>query len=191
MIGKRVARWCRMIRKCLYRDKIQNRKQQFMVFCHKLYSRKILIISCQKQIVICNINQKCANQVNCIAFCHDAAGPISPRGQNIKMQTCWYLILFYLAILNFRKIYSAGNDDTAAMISLRFWLIKKINHNKMHFNQTLFMISTVISMGYCKKDVTPLLTHWSYIFLAITHWFVKLVPSLINSLRPSDAYMRQ
>ena len=26
-----------------------------------------------------------------------------------------------------------------------------------------------ISMGYCKKDVTPLLTHWSYIFLALTH----------------------
>ena len=26
-----------------------------------------------------------------------------------------------------------------------------------------------ISMGWCKKDVTPLLTHWSYIFLAPTH----------------------
>ena len=25
------------------------------------------------------------------------------------------------------------------------------------------------SMGYCKKDVTPLLMHWSYVFLAITH----------------------
>ena len=24
-------------------------------------------------------------------------------------------------------------------------------------------------MGQCKKDVTPLLTHWSYIFLALTH----------------------
>ena len=24
-------------------------------------------------------------------------------------------------------------------------------------------------MGYCKKDVTPLLTHWSYIFLARTY----------------------
>ena len=28
-----------------------------------------------------------------------------------------------------------------------------------------------ISIGYCKKDVTPLLTHWSYIFLALTHWY--------------------
>ena len=26
-----------------------------------------------------------------------------------------------------------------------------------------------ISMGYCKKGVTPLLTHWSYVFLALTH----------------------
>ena len=33
-----------------------------------------------------------------------------------------------------------------------------------------------ISMGYCKKDVTLLLTHWSYVFLALTHryyWLLK------------------
>ena len=29
-----------------------------------------------------------------------------------------------------------------------------------------------ISMGYCKKDLTPLLMHWSYIFLALTHRYV-------------------
>ena len=29
-----------------------------------------------------------------------------------------------------------------------------------------------ISMASCKKDVTPLLTHWSYIFLAQTHRFL-------------------
>ena len=28
-----------------------------------------------------------------------------------------------------------------------------------------------ISMGYCKKDVNSLLTHWSCIFLALTHRF--------------------
>ena len=27
---------------------------------------------------------------------------------------------------------------------------------------------THMSMGWCKKDVTPLLTHWSYLFLALT-----------------------
>ena len=29
-----------------------------------------------------------------------------------------------------------------------------------------------ISMGWCKKDVTPLLTHWRYIFLALTHQYI-------------------
>ena len=26
-------------------------------------------------------------------------------------------------------------------------------------------------MGWCKKDITPLLTHGSYIFLALTHQY--------------------
>ena len=26
-----------------------------------------------------------------------------------------------------------------------------------------------ISVGYCKKDITPLLSQWSYVFLALTH----------------------
>ena len=30
-------------------------------------------------------------------------------------------------------------------------------------------VTDVISMGWCKKDVTPLLTHWIYVFLALTH----------------------
>ena len=34
-----------------------------------------------------------------------------------------------------------------------------------------------ISAGYCKKDVTPLLTHWSYAFLALTHQYVVYVSS--------------
>ena len=32
-----------------------------------------------------------------------------------------------------------------------------------------------ISMSYCKKDVTPLLTHRSYVFLALTHWYVNIL----------------
>ena len=35
-----------------------------------------------------------------------------------------------------------------------------------------------ISMGQCKKDVTPLLAHWSYIFLAPTHRYNVIV--LVN-----------
>ena len=38
-----------------------------------------------------------------------------------------------------------------------------------------------ISMGLCKKDVTPSLVHWSYVFLALTHWYViTFVNHLIN-----------
>ena len=39
----------------------------------------------------------------------------------------------------------------------------------------LFLIQLTVShhwfrlMGYCKKDVTPVLTHWSYVFLALTY----------------------
>ena len=31
-----------------------------------------------------------------------------------------------------------------------------------------------ISMGQCKKDVTALLMHWSYVFLALTHRFDRI-----------------
>ena len=36
------------------------------------------------------------------------------------------------------------------------------------------------SMGQCKKDVTPLLTHWSYVFLALTHQLCCVCCSLVN-----------
>ena len=31
-----------------------------------------------------------------------------------------------------------------------------------------FLRNTSMTMDYCKKNITPLLTHWSYIFLALT-----------------------
>ena len=39
-------------------------------------------------------------------------------------------------------------------------------------------------MGQCKKDITPLLTHWSYIFLALTHRYMRNVrycPALVRA----------
>ena len=42
--------------------------------------------------------------------------------------------------------------------------------NKFPVNPTMsspFLFIT--SMGWCNKDETPLLTHWSYVFLALTH----------------------
>ena len=36
--------------------------------------------------------------------------------------------------------------------------------------QNLFLLKFYSNWrGLCKKDVTPLLTHWSYVFLALTH----------------------
>ena len=37
--------------------------------------------------------------------------------------------------------------------------------------ETPEVITWTTSMGWCKKDVTPLLTHWSYVFLAINLWY--------------------
>ena len=34
-----------------------------------------------------------------------------------------------------------------------------------------------ISMSYCKKNVTPLLRHWSYIFLALSHRYSMITTS--------------
>ena len=31
-------------------------------------------------------------------------------------------------------------------------------------------LDCITLMGQCKKDVTSLLTHWSYVFRALTHW---------------------
>ena len=31
-------------------------------------------------------------------------------------------------------------------------------------------------MGLCKKDITPLLTHWSYVFLELTHRYLDVEP---------------
>ena len=39
-------------------------------------------------------------------------------------------------------------------------------------------------MGECKKEVTPLLTHWSYVFLALTHRYDNWLP--IESARTSE-----
>ena len=37
-----------------------------------------------------------------------------------------------------------------------------------------FLRNTSMTMDYCKKNITPLLTHWSYIFLALTHRHILL-----------------
>ena len=55
------------------------------------------------------------------------------------------------------------------------WFI--IFNTKVHISIFTSVCSTeippictnIISMGQCKKEVTPLLTHWSYVFLTLIH----------------------
>ena len=61
-------------------------------------------------------------------------------------------------------------QDAAVSESLSLWCVYSVFFKK---NDT--KISTVhfifISMGWCKKDVTPVREQWwSYVFLALTHW---------------------
>ena len=43
-------------------------------------------------------------------------------------------------------------------------------------------------MGLCKKDITPLLTHWSYVFRALTHqYLMSVVHSKCIFLQPAQS----
>ena len=55
----------------------------------------------------------------------------------------------------------------------QWWLIgwSSISKYDKH-NESLFNGCNVISMAYWKTAVTPLLTHWSYCSLAISHQYV-------------------
>ena len=45
----------------------------------------------------------------------------------------------------------------------------------LDLEEVMLLSFSFIWMSQCKKDVTPLLTHWSYIFLALTHRYGTLV----------------
>ena len=55
--------------------------------------------------------------------------------------------------------------------------------------------SNIIPMGWCKKDVTPLLTHWSYVFLALAHRYTELrwqkqnISQTLDSKKPAILYL--
>ena len=60
--------------------------------------------------------------------------------------------------------------------AIRRKLLTKIQ--PMHVDGLVYDCSNSTSMGLCKKDVTPLLTHWSYVFLALTHGYLTVELSL-------------
>ena len=72
-------------------------------------------------------------------------------------------------------------DTTAPMCKLSlffFWILSKSDRScwPRGSQRLCWLLWTIyriisrkhISMGLCKKVVTPLLTHWSYVFLALT-----------------------
>ena len=58
-------------------------------------------------------------------------------------------------------------------IDLHFVLLLNTVISTDRLNFHLCNKSSVISMGKCKKDATPLLTHWSYVSLALAHQYVQ------------------
>ena len=51
-------------------------------------------------------------------------------------------------------------------------------------NQIFSLDHENLSMGLCKKDKTPLLTHWSFVFLALTHQYAVVSIDSGNGLMP-------
>ena len=50
------------------------------------------------------------------------------------------------------------------------------NRYKLHVNYG--GEKAMIVVAYCKRNITPLLMHWSYISFALSHWFVQLYGKL-------------
>ena len=70
-------------------------------------------------------------------------------------------------------------------------LIQFARHTSLSEVSGLALVSAtwnIISMGWCKEDRTPLLTHWSYVFLALTHRYEEQ-PAFSYS-RPSHVYLQ-
>ena len=71
--------------------------------------------------------------------------------------------------------HGSGIDHITSLSGEYFWRkLAVVQRNAMLF------IRTNISMGWCKKDVTPSLVHWSYVFLALAHRFTLGTDSSIQ-----------
>ena len=71
------------------------------------------------------------------------------------------LIIITKLQLNYSIIYHHSMESTGSNLA---WIALKLKYPD----------SEIISMAKCKTAVTPLLTHWSYCSLALSHRFVDL-----------------
>ena len=71
--------------------------------------------------------------------------------------------IFYYIYL---YIFTVQNAEVCCLCTFK---MMKPNDEKYESWDQLNCQTESMSMGWCKKDVSPLLTHWSYAFLALTH----------------------
>ena len=64
-------------------------------------------------------------------------------------------------LIGFNVFFRVLNLFQGSLWVLGIWISAKVFY--------ILKIKVIISMGLCKKDVTPLLMHLSYVFLALTH----------------------
>ena len=99
--------------------------------------------------------------------------------------------------LHILLIYEIFEDQTSACVLLRI-AIHFIRRSSWTFHVISVQLAStryiemilnpmLISMGESKKDVDPLLTHWSYVFLALTHRYVCYTIAGMTPLMPECA----
>ena len=97
-----------------------------------------------------------------------------------------YLRFFY----NYDALRNRLSCENVWQLDSRIWKAWRTNciiHVYLWYY--IYHIYIYISMGYCKKDVAPLQTHWSCVFLALAHRYVYIVP-LSNTIcsRTTDVW---
>ena len=83
----------------------------------------------------------------------------------------------YLILFNFQGIFLTGEVAVwieGTHLSYSFVLVVT-RETSIHFDGVV--------QWQCKKDVSPSLTHWSYVFLALTHWNVTAFVSDLRCVR--------
>ena len=83
------------------------------------------------------------------------------------------------SIITFQTAYYGMNWDSTCLHDWNrffesFCILKYLIRKNFFLSFSMFNIP----MGWCRKDITPLLTHWSYVFPALTHQWNQVTHSL-------------
>ena len=174
-------------------------EKSLMAWRQLVWRAMILMVHCSDELFVTRYNVKCycycffiiaivvllfCSVLFCFAivraFCYFIASPhpCTPVGVRIlpnkhcSTRNSWG---------SFDCAYQLYTDYWWLVISINKYFPFLISLYKVSFpfvtNWHIYFLSYLLtklchlkSLGQCKKDVTHLLTHWSYIFLALTHW---------------------